>query len=232
MRLPVRRWFDIILMMAPTVYSSPTAASGIPRKPRSRGLLSKLIRSAALAAGEEVVASTITRVKEDSPGFTSRVPKMAVYGALIDTTVTHLLFKCLGVVSEKMRGSIGPTLQLVLTFIIVTPIQKLTRLIMVAYTTGAKTYTRLKKTVKRVFLPSLAALGFLAPAMVAFAQIFLPEGARPLFFQYMALFIRVFDNVLVKKALRKIGKKEREREGDNRRTSRTSSSVISNDKRV
>ena len=71
---------------------------------------------------------------------------------------------------------------------------------MVAYTTGAKTYTRLKETVKRALLPSLAA------AMVAFAQIFLPEMARPRFFLYVALFVRVFDDFLVKKA------RERERE--------------------
>ena len=100
---------------------------------------------------------------------------------------------------------------------------------LVAYVNGAKTYRRLKETVKRGLLPSLAALVFLAPAMLAFSQIFLPKNMRPLFFQYMSLFIKVLDNVLVKKALRKVKKRETGRE---RTTSRTSSSPTSKDTQV
>lgn len=79
---------------------------------------------------------------------------------------------------------------------------------------------------RKVFLPSLAVLGFLAPATVAFAHVFLPERTWPLFFRFVSLFIRVYDNVLVKKAIRRMDKRaERDqRQSSQRPSSRTLSS--------
>lgn len=61
------------------------------------------------------------RVRDDGPGFTSRVPEMAVYGAVVNTAVTHLLLKCLRVILDKLWRWTrwGTSMKLILAFIVV-----------------------------------------------------------------------------------------------------------------
>jgi hypothetical protein len=61
------------------------------------------------------------RVKDDGPGFTSRVPKMAIYGTLIDTAVTHIVLKCLRAIMDQLwhRTGIPRSLRSIISLIIV-----------------------------------------------------------------------------------------------------------------
>lgn len=63
----------------------------------------------------------------------------------------------------------------------------------------------------------MAMLVFLGPAIVAFAQIFLPQRIWSRFFQHMSLFINVVDNLFVKNMIRRMEKRGKRRRTDEKR---------------
>lgn len=92
------------------------------------------------------------------------------------------------------------------------PIQKLSHLLAVAYAHGERTFSRLRKTVGRSMLPSLAMLAVFGSAAVAFARVFLPQRTWPRFFQQMRFILNVYDNMFIKRTIQKAERRIERRE--------------------
>jgi hypothetical protein len=82
--------------------------------------MSKLLRCAAVATGEELLASWVAKDRGKGGGyFTARVPKMAFYGAFISTSLTHFLLKGLRIVFAGRESSTAKVLEILAGMLVV-----------------------------------------------------------------------------------------------------------------
>lgn len=83
-------------------------------------LRTKMITSGSLAAAQEVLASWIARDRnKHGHYFTSRVPKMAAYGAFISAPMGHLMIKVLQFWFKDRTSLRAKILQIVVSNLIV-----------------------------------------------------------------------------------------------------------------
>jgi len=186
---------------------APDDSSTLQKRPRRR-LLSKLIRSAGVAAGEELLASWLAHDRGKHGSYmTSRVPKMALYGAFISTSLTHFLLKGLRALFDGQESSTARVLEILVGMLVVAPIQKIVHIVSMALFAGARTFFQIGATIRAVLLPTMTVIWFAVPLAVAFAQNFLPENLWPQFFGLMSFVVNTYANAMLKKkrlaALRK-----------------------------
>jgi len=163
-------------------------------------LRTKMLTSGVLSALQELLASVIAGDRNRHGSYlTPRVPKMAVYGSLISAPIGHVL------VTMLQKGFAGRTstkakiFQILVSNLIVSPIQNIVYLACMAVIAGARTFHQIRATVKAGFMPVMKVSWCTSPIALIIAQKFLPPQAWVPFFNLVAFVIGTYINASTKK---------------------------------
>lgn len=175
---------------------------------RTNPLRTKMLTSGSLSGAQEFLASWIAKDRnKDGHYFTSRVPKMAAYGAFISAPMGHILISILQKIFAGRTSLKAKILQILVSNLVIAPIQNTVYLCSMALIAGARTFHQVHATWKAGFLPVMKVSWVTSPLALAFAQKFLPEDTWVPFFNIIAFTIGTYINATTKKkrlaALRK-----------------------------
>ena len=175
---------------------------------QSNPLRTKMLTSGTLAALQELLASWLAHDKsKHGHYFSSRIPKMAAYGALISAPLGHVLIGFLQRMFAGRTSLRAKIIQILVSNLIVAPIQNSIYLTSMAVIAGARTWHQVRATVRAGFMPVMKISWISSPFCLAFAQAFLPEQTWVPFFNIVAFVIGTYINTYTKKkrlaALRK-----------------------------
>jgi hypothetical protein len=171
-------------------------------------LRTKMLTAGTLAGLQELIASFLAKDRNKHGNyFTSRVPKMAAYGGLVSAPLGHFL---IWVLQRTFRGSTSlraKILQIIVSNLLIAPIQNTVYLVAMALIAGARTYHQVRATVKVGFWKVMRVTWITSPLCLAFAQQFLPDSLWVPFFNLVSFIIGTYINTVTKKkrlaALRK-----------------------------
>ncbi|KAK1597238.1 Mpv17/PMP22 family protein [Colletotrichum navitas] len=171
-------------------------------------LRTKMLTSGTLAGAQELIASFLAKDRnKHGDYFTSRVPKMAAYGALVSAPLGHFLIWALQKTFAGRTSLRAKILQIIVSNLIIAPIQNSVYLTAMALIAGAKTYHQVRATVRVGFWKVMKVSWITSPLCLAFAQKFLPDQLWVPFFNLVAFVIGTYINTITKKkrlaALRK-----------------------------
>ena len=200
---------------------------------QSNPLRTKMLTSGTLAGLQEFLASWLAHdVSKHGHYFSSRVPKMVLYGMFISAPLGHVLVGILQKVFAGRTSLKAKILQILASNLIVrsvppfsllpgwlppgcemlieqvSPTQNAVYLTSMAIIAGARTFHQVRATVRAGFLPVMKVSWITSPIALAFAQKFLPEHTWVPFFNIIAFIIGTYVNTHTKKkrleALRKV----------------------------
>jgi len=178
-------------------------------------LRTKMLTSGTLAGLQEVLASWIAHDRsKHGHYFTSRVPKMAMYGAFISAPLGHFLIWMLQKVFAGRKSVKAKILQIIVSNLIVSPIQNSVYLVFMGMIAGARTFHQIRATVRAGFMPVMKVSWITSPIALAFAQKFLPEETWVPFFNIVAFVIGTYINAHTKK--KRLAALRRKHYGDGR----------------
>lgn len=171
-------------------------------------LRTKMLTAGTLAGLQELLASWLAKDRnKHNSYFTSRVPKMACYGALVSAPLGHFLIWVLQKIFSGRTSLRAKIAQIIVSNAVIAPIQNSVYLVAMALIAGARTYHQVRATVKVGFWKVMKVSWITSPICLAFAQKFLPEEAWVPFFNVIAFIIGTYINTVTKKkrlaALRK-----------------------------
>ncbi|KAL6401048.1 integral membrane protein [Ilyonectria robusta] len=170
-------------------------SSAVPRRKRRNRLLRGLIRSATVAAGEEFLASRLADDRGKNGHYlTARVPKMAIYGAFVNTPLTTVLLGGLRKMFAGQESNVAKITQILMGMFV-----KIVHIISMAVIAGARTFSQVEASVKATLFPSLKLIWLTFPLAVAFAQGFLPPNLWPQFFTMVSFALNTFCSYTFKK---------------------------------
>jgi len=179
----------------------------------------KMITSGSLSGAQEVLASWIAKDRnKDGHYFTSRVPKMALYGAFISAPLGHVLINILQRAFAGRTSLRAKILQILASNLIVAPIQNTVYLSAMAIIAGARTFHQVRATVRAGLLPVMKVSWCTSPLALAFAQKFLPQETWVPFFNIIAFIIGTYINAHTKK--KRLAALRKKHYGDSRATGR------------
>jgi len=163
-------------------------------------LRTKMITSGTLAGLQEFLASWIAKDRsKHGHYFTSRVPKMAVYGAFISAPLGHVMISLLQRMFAGRTSLKAKILQIIVSNLIVSPIQNAVYLTSMAVIAGARTFHQIRATVRAGFMPVMKVSWITSPIALAFAQAFLPQETWVPFFNAVGFVIGTYINAHTKK---------------------------------
>jgi len=163
-------------------------------------LRTKMLTSGTLSGLQEFMASWIAHDKnKNGHYFTSRVPKMALYGAFISAPLGHVLITILQKLFAGRTSLKAKILQILASNLVVSPIQNSVYLIFMAIIAGARTFHQIRATVKAGFWPVMKVSWITSPICLAFAQKFLPQETWVPFFNIVGFVIGTYINSHTKK---------------------------------
>lgn len=163
-------------------------------------LRTKMITSGTLSGGQELLASWIAKDRnKDGHYFTSRVPKMAAYGALISAPLGHVLISILQKIFAGRTSVKAKILQILVSNLVIAPIQNSVYLVSMAIIAGARTIHQVRATWRAGFMTVMKVSWVTSPLALAFAQKFLPEHTWVPFFNIVAFVIGTYINSVTKK---------------------------------
>jgi hypothetical protein len=171
-------------------------------------LRTKMLTAGTLGGAQELIASFLAKDRNKHGNyFTSRVPKMAAYGALVSAPMGHFFFWLLQKIFRGRTSLRSKIMQIIVSNLIIAPIQNSVYLVAMALIAGARTYHQVRATVKVGFWKVMRISWITSPICLAFAQQFLPEQLWVPFFNLVAFVIGTYINTVTKKkrlaALRK-----------------------------
>ncbi|KAI4123928.1 MAG: hypothetical protein LQ347_005940 [Umbilicaria vellea] len=183
---------------------------------QSNPLRTKMLTSGTLSALQEVLASWIAKdVTKHGHYVSSRVPKMAVYGAFISAPLGHLLISILQKMFAGRTSLRAKILQIVVSNLVISPIQNSIYLMSMAVIAGARTFHQVRATVRAGFMPVMKVSWITSPLALAFAQKFLPEHTWVPFFNLISFVIGTYINAHTKK--KRLAALRKKHYGDGRR---------------
>ncbi|KKA30834.1 hypothetical protein TD95_004664 [Thielaviopsis punctulata] len=171
-------------------------------------LRTKMFTAGTLAGLQEFIASWLAKDRnKHGHYFTSRIPKMAMYGALISAPLGHFMMWILQRMFRRSVSLRSKVWQILISNTIIAPIQNSVYLVAMALIAGARTLHHVRATVKVGFWKVMKISWLTSPICLAFAQQFLPENMWVPFFNFVAFVIGTYINTTTKKkrlaALRK-----------------------------
>lgn len=174
----------------------------------SNPLRTKMLTAGTLAGAQEFLASWLAKDRNKHGNyFTSRVPKMAAYGALVSAPLGHFLIWLLQKTFKGRTSLKAKILQILVSNLIIAPIQNSVYLVAMALIAGARTFHQVRATVRVGFWKVMRVSWVTSPICLAFAQKFLPENTWVPFFNLVSFVIGTYINTVTKKkrlaALRK-----------------------------
>ncbi|KAJ4352089.1 uncharacterized protein N0V89_007435 [Didymosphaeria variabile] len=163
-------------------------------------LRTKMLTSGTLSGLQEFLASWIAHDRsKHGHYFTSRVPKMALYGAFISAPLGHFLISILQKIFRGRKSLKAKIMQILISNLIISPIQNSIYLVSMAVIAGARTFHQVRATVKAGFMPVMKVSWIVSPISLAFAQQFLPEHTWVPFFNIIGFIIGTYVNAHTKK---------------------------------
>ncbi|KAK4631124.1 PXMP2/4 family protein 3 [Fulvia fulva] len=163
-------------------------------------LRTKMITSGTLAGLQEFLASWIAKDRsKHGHYFTSRVPKMAVYGAFISAPLGHVMISILQKMFAGRTSLRAKIMQIIVSNLIISPIQNAVYLTSMAIIAGARTFHQIRATVRAGFMPVMKVSWVTSPLALAFAQAFLPNEVWVPFFNAVGFIIGTYINAHTKK---------------------------------
>ncbi|KAJ5953364.1 hypothetical protein N7454_000260 [Penicillium verhagenii] len=171
-------------------------------------LRTKMLTSGVLSGLQELLASYLAKdVGKHGHYFSSRIPKMSLYGMFIAAPLGHVLIGILQRIFAGRTSLKAKILQILVSNLIISPIQNSVYLCSMAVIAGARTFHQVRATVRAGFMPVMKVSWVTSPLALAFAQKFLPEHTWVPFFNILGFFIGTYVNTHTKKkrleALRK-----------------------------
>lgn len=171
-------------------------------------LRTKMLTAGTLSGAQELIASFLAKDRNKHGNyFTSRVPKMAAYGALVSAPMGHFLIWVLQKAFKNRTSLRAKIMQIIVSNLIIAPIQNSVYLTAMALIAGARTYHQVRATVRVGFWKVMKVSWITSPICLAFAQQFLPEQTWVPFFNVVSFIIGTYINTITKKkrlaALRK-----------------------------
>ncbi|KAH7308099.1 integral membrane protein [Stachybotrys elegans] len=171
-------------------------------------LRTKMLTAGTLAAAQELIASWLAKDRNKHGNyFTSRVPKMAAYGALISAPMGHFFIWLLQFIFRGRTSLRSKVMQIVVSNLLFAPIQNSVYLVAMALIAGARTYHQVRATVRVGFWKVMRVTWIASPICLAFAQKFLSDELWVPFFNLVSFVIGTYINTVTKKkrlaALRK-----------------------------
>jgi hypothetical protein len=167
---------------------------------QSNPLRTKMLTSGVLSGLQELLASWIAHdLSRHGHYFSSRVPKMVLYGMFISAPLGHFLIGLLQKVFAGRKSLKAKILQILASNLIISPIQNLVYLCCMAVIAGARTIHQVRATVRIGFMPVMKASWVTSPIALAFAQKFLPEHTWVPFFNFIGFVIGTYVNTHTKK---------------------------------
>ncbi|KAJ5148052.1 hypothetical protein N7526_001404 [Penicillium atrosanguineum] len=157
-------------------------------------LRTKMLTSGVLSGLQELLASWLAHdVGKHGHYFSSRIPKMSLYGMFVAAPLGHVLIGILQKIFAGRTSLKAKILQILVSNLIISPIQNGVYLSSMAVIAGARTFHQVRATVKAGFMPVM--------------KKFLPEHTWVPFFNIIGFFIGTYVNTHTKKkrleALRK-----------------------------
>lgn len=163
-------------------------------------LRTKMLTSGSLAGLQELIASWVAKdVGPSGHYLNSRVPKMAAYGAFVSAPLGHLLISILQRMFSGRTSLKAKIMQILVSNLIVAPIQNTVYLASMAVIAGARTFHQIRATIRAGFMPVMKVSWVVSPLALAFAQKFLPEQTWVPFFNIVAFVIGTWINSQTKK---------------------------------
>ncbi|KAF2762791.1 hypothetical protein EJ05DRAFT_506471 [Pseudovirgaria hyperparasitica] len=188
---------------------------------QSNPLRTKMLTSGTLSGLQEFLASWIAKDRSKNGTYlTSRVPKMALYGAFVSAPLGHFLISILQKIFHGRTSLKAKIMQILFSNLIISPIQNSVYLVFMAIIAGARTFHQVRATVKAGFMPVMKVSWCTSPVALAFAQKFLPEQTWVPFFNIVAFVIGTYINAHTKK--KRLAALRRKAYGDGRTDARTS----------
>ncbi|KAK3692026.1 hypothetical protein B0T22DRAFT_1188 [Podospora appendiculata] len=171
-------------------------------------LRTKMLTAGTLAGTQELIASWLAKDRNKHGNyFTSRVPKMATYGALVSAPLGHVLIWALQKAFKGRTSLRAKIIQILVSNLLIAPIQNTVYLTAMALIAGARTFHQVRATVRVGFWKVMRVSWITSPICLAFAQKFLPENTWVPFFNLVSFVIGTYINTITKKkrlaALRK-----------------------------
>ncbi|RPB29730.1 v-SNARE/peroxisomal membrane protein A fusion protein [Terfezia boudieri ATCC MYA-4762] len=167
---------------------------------QSNPLRTKMITSGTLHGLQELIASIIAKDRpKNKTYFTPRVPQMALYGSIISAPLGHILVTLLQKAFAGRTSTKAKVLQIIVSNLIVSPIQNLVYLSCMAFIAGARTSHQVRATVKAGFMPVMKVSWCTSPLALMFAQRFLPPHVWVPFFNLISFVIGTYINTMTKK---------------------------------
>ncbi|OQO14441.1 hypothetical protein B0A48_01318 [Cryoendolithus antarcticus] len=193
--------------LAHTVGNALTAGAGpngylawYLKKLQEDPLRTKMVTSGSLAGLQEFLASWIAKDRsKHGHYFTSRVPKMAVYGAFISAPLGHVMISLLQRLFAGRTSLKAKILQIIVSNLVISPIQNAVYLTSMAVIAGARTFHQVRATVRAGFMPVMKVSWITSPVALAFAQAFLPQETWVPFFNLIGFIIGTYINAHTKK---------------------------------
>ncbi|OQD76580.1 hypothetical protein PENDEC_c004G06409 [Penicillium decumbens] len=178
------------------------------RQLQQNPLRTKMLTSGVLSGFQELLASWLAHdVGKHGHYFSSRIPKMSLYGMFVAAPLGHVLIGILQKIFAGRTSLKAKILQILVSNLIISPIQNAVYLSSMAVIAGARTFHQVRATVKAGFMPVMKVSWITSPLALAFAQKFLPEHTWVPFFNIIGFFIGTYVNTHTKKkrleALRK-----------------------------
>ncbi|MBQ5153873.1 hypothetical protein EGM85_11515 [Macrococcus caseolyticus] len=171
----------------------------------------KALTSASFNALSEILAAAISGEKDPQTGayIGSRVPKMALYGALVSGPLSHYLVELVQKAFKRSkRGWATNVAQIVVLNIFVNPILAATFITWMSILAGARTVTEIKDRLKGSMMSVLRSQWITSPILIAFAQKYVPKLAWTPVFSFFAFILSTYHNTLVRKRLAEAKKKD------------------------
>lgn len=175
----------------------------------------KAITSASLNAISEIVASYVAGEKDPKTNsyISKRVPLMALYGLFVSAPLSHFLVLALQKAFVGKTSPLWKLLQIVVSNLVVTPIQNSVFLAFMSIFAGARTPEQVYASWKAAIMVVQRSSWITSPIVLAIAQNFVPEYGWVPFFSVFAFFLVTYNNIQVKtkrQAALKKAKKEAE----------------------
>ncbi|RCI07626.1 hypothetical protein L249_1672 [Ophiocordyceps polyrhachis-furcata BCC 54312] len=184
----------------------------------SNPLRTKMLTAGSLAGAQELIASWLAKDRnKHGHYFTSRVPKMAAYGAIVSAPLGHFLIWLLQNFFRGRTSLRAKITQILVSNLVIAPIQNSIYLVAMALIAGARTYHQVRATVKVGFWRVMRISWITSPICLAFAQKFLPDELWVPFFNLVSFVIGTYINTVTKK--KRLAALRRKHFGDGRSNS-------------
>lgn len=163
-------------------------------------LRTKMLTSGTLHGLQELLASVIAKDRPKHGSYmTPRIPKMAFYGSVISAPLGHVLVTLLQKAFAGRTSTKSKILQIIVSNLLVSPIQNVVYLSCMAVIAGARTFHQVRATVQTGFLPVMKVSWCTSPLALMFAQRFLPPHIWVPFFNLVSFVIGTYVNAITKK---------------------------------